>query len=58
MKKNNYVKPQTREVSVSMENVMVAMSQMVTGGYEPTPRMGTDGEGQYGEQEMLTWKNL
>ena len=56
--KQMYVKPQTREVSVNTESVMYSFSTAVTGGYEYRPRMGTDGEGEYGEQVMNTWKNL
>lgn len=44
--KQNYVKPQTREVSVSAESVMVSYSMTV--GFDDTSSMGNDGEGQYG----------
>lgn len=56
--KQNYVKPQTREVSVNAESVMFSSSTAITGGTEYRPRMGTDGEGEYGEQVMNTWKDL
>lgn len=56
--KQNYVKPQTREVIVNAESIMYSYSTAYTGGTEYRPRMGTDGDGEYGEQVMNTWKNL
>lgn len=41
-----YVKPRTIEVVVNAESVMVSYSATV--GFDNTPEMGTDGEGEYG----------
>lgn len=56
--KQNYVKPRTAKLAASVESVMYSYSTAITGGTEYRPRMGTDGEGEYSEQEMLTWKDL
>lgn len=56
--KKNYVKPRTAKVVVNAESVMFTWSTAYTGGTEYRPRMGTDGEGEYCEQVMNTWKNL
>lgn len=47
--KKNYVIPRTAVVAVNVENVMYSYSTAVTGGYDYHPRMGTDGEGEYGQ---------
>lgn len=48
--RKNYVVPRTAQVTVQTESMMIAWSQMTTGGTcEWPPRMGTDGEGEYAE---------
>lgn len=48
MEKKVYVVPRTAQVTVQTESIMMAWSQMVTGGTcDLPPVMGTDGEGEY-----------
>lgn len=50
MRRKNYVVPRTAQVAVQTEGIMIAWSQMTTGGTcDWPPRMGTDGEGEYAE---------
>lgn len=46
--KKTYVKPRVAIVAANIESMMYSYSTAVTGGYEYRPKMGTDGEGEYG----------